>query len=115
MCLHSREVDATAEGAPGTALLQHWLSDVGDGGGDDDWWDPLRDFPTREVLRRYPDIGDGDDALDFYTLWYTTTVVHNPPAMAAAAAAEEEDKDEDDGRPRNETTVGRRGWGHGGY
>ncbi|KAL9185172.1 hypothetical protein ACHAXT_002949 [Thalassiosira profunda] len=57
--------------APGTALFQHWLSS------EDGSWDPWNDFPTWDILQRYPDIGEGEEARGYYTLWYTTVV--DPP------------------------------------
>lgn len=66
-------------GAPGTALLQYWLNVSLHGNVDDDeWWDPLTDFPSRKVMQHYPDIGENEMTPDYYTLWYTTSI-ESPP------------------------------------
>ena len=72
--------------APGTALFQHWLADFDSNITNDsnnksqntkhnhDSFDPWTDFPTWEIMRQYPDIGEDDRTRDYYTLWYTSTV-----------------------------------------
>lgn len=68
--------------APGTALFQHWLSEFS--GNENSSWDPFNDFPSWQVMKQYPDIGDDGQVIidgetsssvrDYYTLWYTTTI-----------------------------------------
>jgi hypothetical protein len=72
-----------ASQAPGTALFQHWLSDFEQAGGSSTW-DPRSEFPTWDIMNKYPDISDGGNVLidgdinvtasDHYTLWYTTNI-----------------------------------------
>lgn len=64
----------TAPG-PGTALFQHWIRDyqneTSSSSASTAAFDPWNDFPTEDILKKYPDISDEPE---FYTLWYTTNV-----------------------------------------